>query len=259
MDDCLESPMANKYSLRKKLKLPILLKALKINKNDTLLDVGCGAGVFSQEMALYGGKVIGLDYSDTNVRAVRERYKLSNLSFEVGDAANMPFKNEMFDSILATEIIEHIEDDNKFVSECYRVLKKSGKVVITSPCTNPTISVDWMRRLFAGIDITKDFGHKRGGYTKDELFNILRKNNFEPIKVVYYDLLFGEIAWVITCMPRALTNKNWKSGEGQDKLGSSFMFNIYKVIFPLIYGFAKLDFFLKGLRGHHIMVVGRKN
>ncbi len=259
MDDCLESPMANKYSLRKKLKLPILMKALRIQKSDTLLDVGCGAGVFSYEMALHGGKVIGLDYSETNVRAVRERYHLPNLSFEVGDAVAMPFNEETFDSILATEIIEHVQEDNKFVNECYRVLKKNGKVVITTPCINPTLSVDWMRRLFAGIDITKDFGHKRGGYTKEGLFELLEKNNFLPEKVVYYDLFFGEIAWVVTCMPRALTNKNWKSGEGQDKLGNSFMFNLYKIVFPVIYLFAKLDVFLKGLRGHHIMVVGRKN
>ena len=258
MDDCLESPMVNKYSLRKRLKLPILMRALKIKKTDTLLDVGCGAGVFSQEMALRGGKVIGLDYSDTNVKAVRERYKLLNLSFEIGDATKMPFKNETFDSVLGTEIIEHIQDDNIFVSECYRVLKNGGKVVITTPCTNPTISVDWARRFFAGIDITKDFGHKRGGYTKEELFDILKKNNFVPEKVVYYDILFGELAWVITCMPRAFTNKDWKSGEGQEKLGNSFMFNFYKLIFPLIYLFARLDIFLKGLRGHHIMVVGRK-
>lgn len=259
MDDCLESPIANKFSLRKKLKLPILMKALEIQKDDTLLDVGCGAGVFSYEMALYGGKIVGLDYSEANVKAVKGMYKLNNLSFEVGDAVSMPFENEMFDSILATEIIEHIQDDNKFVSECFRVLKKGGKVVITAPCTNPSLSVDWMRKLFAGIDITKDFGHKRGGYTQEELFNILKKNNFMLEKIIYYDIFFGEIAWIITCMPRALTNRNWKSGEGQDELGGSFMFNFYKIIFPLIYGLAKLDFFLKGLKGHHIMVVGKKN
>jgi len=259
MDDCLESPLVNKYSLRKRLKMPILMKALDIKGGDTVLDVGCGAGVFSQAMAKEAKEVIGLDYSETNIKAVKKRYgEISNLKFKLSDATNMPFDDECFDSILATELIEHIDDDSKFVEECGRVLKKGGRVVITTPCTNPTISVDWFRRWGAGIDITKDFGHKRGGYTKQGLFNILKRGGLEPDYIEYYDILFGEVAWVLTCMPRALTNKKWKSGEGQHELKDSFMFKLYKVIFPLFFYFSKLDYFLKGFRGHHILVVGKK-
>jgi ubiquinone/menaquinone biosynthesis C-methylase UbiE len=255
VDDCLESPIANKYSLRKKLKLPILMRALNINKEQTVLDIGCGAGIFSAEMAKVAKKAYGMDYSETNIRAVRNRYSaIKNLEFKVGDATKLPFEDNYFDAILATELIEHVEDDNAFVRECQRVLKKGGVLAVTTPCTNPTISVDWFRRLGAGIHIDRDFGHKRAGYTKKELYGILTKHGLKPVYAEYYDQLFGEIAWVITCMPRAFTNKNWKSGEGQDIINESTMFKIYKIVFPFILLFAKLDIFLKKMRGHHIIV-----
>lgn len=253
-DDCLESPTVNRYSLRKRLKMPILRKALKLKQDDIFLDIGCGAGYFSAELSKKVKKVYGLDYSKTNIEAVKKRYGyIKNIDFVLGDATNMPFKNNSFDVILATEIIEHIQDDNKFVKECHRVLKKNGRLIITTPCTNPTISVDWFRRL-GGINMRSDFGHKRPGYTKKQLFQILKSQKLEPAHVEYYDQIFGEVAWVFTCMPRALTNKNWSSGEGQDKIDRSFLFKIYKLVFPFIFGFAKLDKLIKNFKGHHVLV-----
>lgn len=254
-EDCLESPIANKYSLRKRLKMPILMKALNIKKDNVVLDVGCGAGIFSAAMSKKAKEVYGLDYSKTNINAVKKRYKhIQNIKFVKGDATKMPFKAGFFDVILATEIIEHIQDDNKFVKECCRVLKKGGRLVVTTPCTNPAISVDWFRKL-GGINMEKDFGHKRAGYTRKELFRILKSNKLKPTYTEYYDQLFGETAWVITCFPRYLSDKkNWSSGEGQYNIDKSFMFKVYKVIFPVIFSFAKLDNLIKKWRGHHILV-----
>ncbi|MFH1209745.1 MAG: methyltransferase domain-containing protein [archaeon] len=254
-DDCLESPITNEYSLRKRLKMPLIMKALSINKTDKVLDIGCGSGIFSEAIAKQAKEAYGLDYSKTNILNVRSNYKnLKNLHFVIGDASNMPFKDNYFDAVLATELIEHIQNDNKFLQECNRVLKKGGKLIITTPCTNPLVSVDWFRKIGAGIDMSKDFGHKRPGYTKEELYSLLKKNKFKIENYEYYDQFFAEIAWVITCMPRSMTNKNWKSGEGQDKISNTKLFKFYKFIFPLVLLFAQIDVLFKKFRGHHILV-----
>jgi SAM-dependent methyltransferase len=89
-----------------------------------ILDIGCNGGLFHKLLIEKGGdEVIGLDIEIKNYWENMVR----------GDAHFLPFKEEIFDSIFAGEIIEHLIDPVKFLKECEKVLKTGGILIITTP------------------------------------------------------------------------------------------------------------------------------
>lgn len=91
----------------------------------------------------------------------------------VGSADNIPFSDDSFDSVLCTQVFEHLKYPNKAASEIFRVLKKDGVVLITVPQTNELHEEpnDFFRYTKYGIrSIFEDAGFKtvifnqRGGY-----------------------------------------------------------------------------------------------
>ncbi len=257
-DDCLEAPAAVKYSVRKKLKRPILLKAMALQKDHVVLDVGSGAAALSRLMAPFVSKVVALDKSPTNTKIAAEASKdFPNIEFAVGSATKIPFPANTFDRILASEIIEHIRDDAAFLREIRRVLKPGGLIVCTTLTTNPSLSVIWVKRLL-GIHVDREFGHMRGGYTPKDMKALAVDSGLVVSDCLFYDTFLAEIAWIITTIPRQLRKGDWKDGQDQKNLDKSIVFQIYKLIFPLLIGFAYLDkvidFFFPKLIGHHILL-----
>ena len=119
-----------------------LIKHLKITKNMKVLDVGCGRGEMVLYVAKQGADSIGIDYSIDAIKLARlardkKNKKLRNrMEFYIMNAKQMKFKDFTFDTIIITDVIEHLYDDelNAVFSEIYRVLKKNGILVIhTAP------------------------------------------------------------------------------------------------------------------------------
>lgn len=118
-----------------------LLDFVKTNikiKNKIILDAGCNGGFLSFYLVKSGAKkVYGLDMSPgfikTNKKNAEDK-KLSNrLNFRVGNIEKMPYKNEFFDFIICSEVIEHVRKPKMVASEFYRILKKGGMVLVTTP------------------------------------------------------------------------------------------------------------------------------
>lgn len=259
MDNCVEFPEAIEYSLLKKIRLPIIVDLIEPEKNDIILDVGSGGGYFTKVLAKKSKLVVSLDMSPINSRNAKQSISDKNIYFVLGDATHSPFKNDVFDKILATEIIEHIENDRLFIKECERILKNMGSIVITTPCTNPSFSLDWLRKI-SGINIKEDFGHVRGGYTRQIFEELLNDTNLKIIKVSYFSQFFAELNMIITYMGRTVHsgNENWTSGKTQLKLIETKSFKIYKCFFPLLYEISKLDKLLYMFKGHHIVIKASK-
>ena len=105
-------------------------KILASRKSGELLEVGCCGGEFLQLAQKTGWKVSGLEISKQATKRARDK----GLDVKVHDANNkFPFKDNSFDVIIAGEIIEHTFDDVSFLDECYRILKKSGLLIVTTP------------------------------------------------------------------------------------------------------------------------------
>jgi ubiquinone/menaquinone biosynthesis C-methylase UbiE len=106
----------------------IVLSAMKGIEARNILDVGCGTG---GNLTLFNGFVVGLDISPQALELARKRKPDAVLCR--GEAENLPFKDESFDLVLALDLLEHLPDDIKGLSEMYRVLKKGGNALITVP------------------------------------------------------------------------------------------------------------------------------
>lgn len=103
-------------------------------KDKVVLDAGCGAGYGAEALAKAGAKkVFGVDIAPNSIQYCRENYSRQNLTFKIGDAARLDFRDNFFDLIVAFETIEHIKDYRQAISEFYRVLKPGGKLIISTP------------------------------------------------------------------------------------------------------------------------------
>ncbi|MCG7316144.1 class I SAM-dependent methyltransferase [Brevibacillus laterosporus] len=107
-------------------------------KNKTVLDIGCGGGGKTCYYATFGPeKIIGIDivphYAEEGNAFAREKGLDNIASFMTGDASKMLFEDETFDSIIMNDAMEHVDNPEKTLEECFRVLKKGGHLYINFP------------------------------------------------------------------------------------------------------------------------------
>lgn len=106
----------------------------RINKNvSSILDVGSGSAWVASIFADSDKQVVSLDISEINAKKAKEIINNSHHTPIVGDSFNLPFINSKFDIVIASEVIEHVFDPEKFVKELLRVVKPTGKLIITTP------------------------------------------------------------------------------------------------------------------------------
>ena len=118
-----------------------------------LLDVGCGAGhsVFHMNN-FFSGEWVGCDKSLIGIDYAREHFPQFN--FYYYDSLTLPFADNHFDSVVCSEVIEHVPDDKTLVSELLRVAKE--QVVVTTP--SKAVDDPGHIRLYTEEDIRKLFG-----------------------------------------------------------------------------------------------------
>lgn len=164
----------------------------------TILDVGCGNGY---QTAPFTGenKVYGLDISEANIRKATAK----GIKAQLHDVEEpIPFKDDSFDVVVCSEVLEHLFLPEKTLKECYRVLKKSGLFIVTVPnlyCLRNRISMMMGRNckfveyplnrhhirffsLYGMIDILKETGFKIEHFRGQEF-----AMNFNwPFQLIWY-------------------------------------------------------------------------
>lgn len=91
-----------------------------------VLDVGCGGGFLSNELAIHGYKVTGVDLSIESLKVASRYDKTKSVEYTVADAYLLPFPDEAFDVVTAMDFLEHVESPEKVIKEFSRVLKPGG-------------------------------------------------------------------------------------------------------------------------------------
>lgn len=107
-----------------------------IEDSDEVLDIACGTGYGTAFIAGKALNATGVDISEPAINFANKFFNKENLSFLCADAAEIDF-GEKFDKIISFETIEHIDDDEKFIKNLYKLLKDDGKLICSVP--NETI------------------------------------------------------------------------------------------------------------------------
>ncbi|KKL88322.1 hypothetical protein LCGC14_1925850, partial [marine sediment metagenome] len=106
----------------------------EFGKDKTIMDYGCGPGYGSEILSRYAKKVVGVDIRTKAINYSRRTYQQSNLSFQViSPSKPLPFKDDYFDVIISSHVIEHIPNVHKYLGELKRILKINGKLIISTP------------------------------------------------------------------------------------------------------------------------------
>ncbi len=112
--------------------LPIVLPVLdrmRLQPDDNVLDVGCGAGWLSSLLAeqVPEGRVVGIDVSDEMIRHARRRNaRLENVMFVVGEAEQIPWDADFFTHAISVESAYYWPDPARAAAEIFRVLREGG-------------------------------------------------------------------------------------------------------------------------------------
>ena len=108
----------------------IISELLPIVPDNSMLELGCGSGHWTQFFVEKGFKVTGVDISEAMLDIAKQ--KNIDAQFMLADCANLPFANNSFSFIATITMLEFVDDIDKVIKEIYRVLKKGGYLVIGS-------------------------------------------------------------------------------------------------------------------------------
>ena len=129
-DRWFETPIG---ALVKKYENQLLLDLLEPRPQELILDVGCGTGVFTLNILGLKTRVIGPDISQPML--LRAGQKAGKYPFRAvaGDMRVLPFADQCFDRVVSMTALEFIADGQAAVEDMFRVAKKGGVVVATTP------------------------------------------------------------------------------------------------------------------------------
>jgi len=167
-------------------------------KRHNILDIGCyiGTDIFMLGLGKKNIQFYGTDISKEVIKRAKMLTKfrnVKNVEFKVSDSnKKLPFKDNFFDLIICSEVIEHLKNPSKFLKDCHKKLKKGGSLIVTTPNLGypfikfgKLINVNKFREqefTRIGKTITKEDWDEKGHISlmnNKELFKLLKNNNFE--------------------------------------------------------------------------------
>ena len=140
----------------------------------SVLEIGCGEGDRTKLFWNYAS-VTGLDITDHGIKNGR------GFKFVEGDALDLPFGRDSFDSAVSFDVIEHVNDDAKFCSEAFKVIRPGGYFLVGTPnrgrIANRLLSVVGKKPSYP-LELGPGIIHLRE-YLLDELENKIKTAGFE--------------------------------------------------------------------------------
>lgn len=119
---------------------PQMLAALEQEPFEDMLDVGCGTGAVIELLhrSYPEARYTGIDLTPDMI-SVAQAKALSNCSFIVGDAEDLPFEDESFDAVLTSNSFHHYPHPGRFFAEAHRVLKPNGRLILRDYTSNDLV------------------------------------------------------------------------------------------------------------------------
>lgn len=163
-----------------------------------VLDLGCGVGAHTVELARVGYRMEGIDISSEAINiAKKNSKKCKNANFSVGTMSHLPFPNDCFNAVLSLRVINHgtFNDLKLTVNEIWRVLKKHGQVILTvqkNKFSNQTNGRTILNNMPINIIGLHEYIPLEGGecgithfaFTKKTLLNLFHEFHIKTLKVI---------------------------------------------------------------------------
>ena len=143
----------------RELIIPGVAKMLAPEKGEKILDLGCGQGVLSRELAKSGASVLGIDLSNRLIKIAQGRSKgIKDLEFRVLDASHLRgIDDKSFDAVVSVLAIQNMDPLGKVIAESARTLKLGGQMVLVlnHPCFRIARQSGW------GFDDKRQLQYRR--------------------------------------------------------------------------------------------------
>ncbi|MDY6950060.1 MAG: class I SAM-dependent methyltransferase [Thermodesulfobacteriota bacterium] len=191
------------------------------------LDIGCGDGSFSKLVMGHYRHVCGIDFSAVALKHAA----LQGVSPVLADldGQSLPFRHESFDLVSCLDVIEHVFDPEMLVQESYRVLKKGGVLILTTPNIR---FIDHIRKLLMYGQFPKtslDKGSYDGGhihyFTFADIRHLLTTAGFRVLRQRGYD---EKAYWTLKTLLFRLIMRWWEKDLRREFFCPGILFKVEK-------------------------------
>ncbi|UCG69966.1 MAG: class I SAM-dependent methyltransferase [Thermoplasmata archaeon] len=194
-------------------------------KHDRILDVGSGTGHLIQGLSAISQGCVALDIEYGWLREINKKNpSIACVSADV--AGGLPFKENSFDVVIASELLEHLNEPEKFFQEVNRVLKRKGIFILTTPnrgnlsykifCLLPkSLAIPLVKKTGVDMNLHPELSdskeidhrnphvHKFEGFTQKELQNLGEDNGLRIIFIRSFGLAIPDRTY--SYVPKVIT------------------------------------------------------
>jgi 2-polyprenyl-3-methyl-5-hydroxy-6-metoxy-1,4-benzoquinol methylase len=157
----------------------------RINKDDRVLDIGCGIGAVAYDVAQIAAQVVGVDFNAESIKTARERYQHPRLEFRVGDALET-LPDENFSVVILSNVLEHLPGRPAFLRRAQETLRPS-RILIRVPVFERDWRVPLKKEL--GVEWRLDPTHETE-YTLESFAEEMQEAN---LTITHLEVRWGEI------------------------------------------------------------------
>jgi ubiquinone/menaquinone biosynthesis C-methylase UbiE len=129
-----------------------LVTLSNVSKKDTVLDVACGSGLVSCELAKIAHHIIGIDITPAMIEQanlLKQEKNLNNIKYEIGDVAHLSYVDASFSIVVTRYSFHHLVDPSSVLSEMKRVCMRKGRVVVidATPASDKADMYNYVEKL----------------------------------------------------------------------------------------------------------------
>lgn len=245
-----KNPLLNK-------KANYLVKIVKKLKNvKNILDIGCGVGILVDKLNKANYKSSGIDSSKEAICFAKKNF---SGEFHIATANNFKPKNK-YDLVIATQLIEHLNNPDDFLKNAYSLLKPRKYLLIETPNLKSWDKKSNWRKKIGGMHYGIDhrFSFKPKGLT-----NYLNKNNFEIIKLftktyaptIYFELMKNKTKNIKKIRHNSNKKQKLKNNINiKDNLYEKLIYsNFFELLFYIPNKISELN-----QKGNHLIAIAQK-
>jgi len=158
--------------------IDFLEKTNLLKRKQQILEIGSGTGHLTKYLTDKGYCIVGTEINQRYINFAKKKFHIDLLEIR---GERLKFQDEIFDVVLSFDVFEHIPDSNKHLREVYRVLKKRGYYLLSTPNK-------WTNILFEVISKKSLFGYRKYHCSLHNYWQIKKRFNRNDFSVKFINV-----------------------------------------------------------------------